>query len=313
MRRKVTVVGAGKVGATTAQRLYDKGIADIVLVDRAEGLSQGKALDILESGPILGIDASIIGVNDYEQTTGSDIVVITAGVARRPGMSRDDLLFTNMDIVGHVVHEVVGRSPETILINVTNPVDAITQTAYETSGLPRERVIGMAGVLDTARFRSFVAQELDVSVLNVHAYVLGGHGATMVPLISGTDVAGTPISRLIPEKRLNAIVERTRNGGAEIVNLLKSGSAYYAPAAAVAQMVEAILLDRRQILPCDVYLQGEYGIDGLCIGVPVKLGAGGIREIIQLELSSEEHEALLRSAAAVQELVDLMHKRVAAP
>ena len=312
MRRKVTVVGAGNVGATAAQRLFEGGHTDVVLVDIIEGLPQGKALDMLESGPVIGSDASIVGTNGYEETAGSDIVVITSGVARKPGMSRDDLLFTNMDIVGGVAREVVKHSPDCILMTVTNPLDAMVHHAYQVAGFPRNRVLGMAGVLDTARFRTFLAQELNASVEDVHAYVLGGHGDTMVPLVGPTNVGGTPISQLLSKERLDAIVQRTRDGGAEIVNLLKTGSAYYAPAAAIAQMVEAMLFDRKQILPCCVRLEGEYGIDGLFVGVPVKLGAGGVEEIIQLQLTPDEQEALKRSAAAVQELVDAMNARAAA-
>ena len=306
MRRKVTVVGAGNVGATAAQRIFERGYADVVLVDIIEGLPQGKALDLLESGPVVGTDASIVGTNSYDETAGSDIVVITSGVARKPGMSRDDLLLTNRNIVGSVTREVVQRSPDAVLIIVTNPLDAMAQHAYEVAGLPRSRVIGMAGILDTARFRTFLAQELDVSVQDVHAYVLGGHGDTMVPLVGSTNVGGVPISQLLPADRVQAIVERTQNGGGEIVALLKSGSAYYAPAAAIAQMVEAILLDRRQVVPCCVLLEGEYGIDGLFVGVPVKLGAGGMQEIVQVQLTEEEQEALRKSAEAVQELVDVV-------
>ena len=309
MRNKVTVVGAGNVGATAAQRIFERGYADVVLVDIVEGLPQGKALDLLESGPVVGTDANIVGTNSYDETAGSDIVVITSGVARKPGMSRDDLLFTNRNIVGSVTREVVQRSPDAVLIIVTNPLDAMAQHAYEVAGLPRSRVIGMAGILDTARFRTFLAQELDVSVQDVHAYVLGGHGDTMVPLVGSTNVGGVPISQLLPEDRVQAIVERTQNGGGEIVQLLKSGSAYYAPAASIAQMVEAILLDRKQVVPCCVLLEGEYGIDGLFVGVPVKLGAGGMQEIVQVQLTDEEQAALQSSAEAVRELIDVLHSR----
>ena len=309
MRNKVTVVGAGNVGATAAQRIFERGYADVVLVDIIEGLPQGKALDLLESGPVVGTDAHIVGTNNYDETAGSDIVVITSGVARKPGMSRDDLLFTNRNIVGSVTREVVQRSPDAVLIIVTNPLDAMAQHAYEVAGLPRSRVIGMAGILDTARFRTFLAQELDVSVQDVHAYVLGGHGDTMVPLVGSTNVGGVPISQLLPPDRVQAIVERTQNGGGEIVQLLKSGSAYYAPAASIAQMVEAILLDRRQVVPCCVLLEGEYGIDGLFVGVPVKLGAGGMQEIVQVQLTDEEQAALQGSAEAVRELIDVLHSR----
>ncbi|MFN3975239.1 MAG: malate dehydrogenase [Dehalococcoidia bacterium] len=311
MRRKITVVGAGNVGATVAQRLFDRGYADIVLVDIIEGLPQGKALDILESGPVVGSDARCIGTNGYSETANSDIVIITSGVARKPGMSRDDLLFTNMDIVGGVTREVVKHSPSAIIIVVTNPLDAMTQHAYEVSGLPRERVFGQSGILDTARFRSFLAMELGVSVQDVHAYVLGGHGDTMVPLVGYTNVGGIPVERLLPKERLEKIVQRTRDGGGEIVALLKTGSAYYAPSAAVVQMVDAIVYDRKQVLPCCVYLNGEYGIKGLCVGVPVKLGARGVEQIIELDLRPDEAAALQRSAAAVRELVDKMHQRQA--
>ena len=309
MRNKVTVVGAGNVGATAAQRIFERGYADVVLVDIVEGLPQGKALDLLESGPVVGTDSHIVGTNSYDETAGSDIVVITSGVARKPGMSRDDLLFTNRNIVGSVTREVVQRSPDAVLIIVTNPLDAMAQHAYEVAGLPRSRVIGMAGILDTARFRTFLAQELNVSVQDVHAYVLGGHGDTMVPLVGSTNVGGVPISQLLPADRVQAIVERTQNGGGEIVQLLKSGSAYYAPAASIAQMVEAILLDRRQVVPCCVLLEGEYGIDGLFVGVPVKLGAGGMQEIVQVQLTDEEQAALQGSAEAVRELVEVLHSR----
>ncbi len=308
MRKKVSIIGAGNVGATTAQRIFDRGYADVVLVDVVPDLPQGKALDMLESGPVVGSDAYIVGSNGYDETADSDLVIITAGIARKPGMSRDDLLMTNMGIVTGVMKEVVRRSPNAIYIIVTNPLDAMAQAAYEVSGLPRERVVGMAGVLDTARFRTFIAQELKVSVEDVQAYVLGGHGDTMVPLVGYTTVGGIPITELLPKERIDAIVQRTRDGGAEIVKLLKTGSAYYAPSAAVAQMAEAILLDRKRILPCAAYLQGEYGIRGLYVGVPVKLGAGGIEQIIEIKLTSEEKAALERSAKAVRELVEVMHR-----
>jgi malate dehydrogenase len=306
MRRKITVVGAGNVGATTAQRIFDKGYADVVLVDIVEGLPQGKALDMLEAGPVVGSDASIIGTNSYEETEGSDIVVITSGIARKPGMSRDDLLLTNMKIVTGVVKEVVARSPECILLVVTNPLDAMAQRAFEVSRFPKSRVVGMAGILDTARFRTFIAQELNVSVDSVSAYVLGGHGDTMVPLVGSTTVGGIPIAKLLPKKRVDELVQRTRDGGAEIVNLLKTGSAYYAPSAAITQMVESILFDKKQILPCTAYLDGEYGIKGIYVGVPVKLGAGGVEEVIKVDLTPEESAALKKSASAVQELVKVM-------
>lgn len=308
MKFKVTVVGGGNVGATTAQRIFEKGYADVVLVDIIEDMPQGKALDMLSSGPVIGTDAGITGSNTYDETADSDIVVITAGIARRPGMSRDDLLMTNMKIVGSVTAEVARHSPNAVLIIVSNPLDAMVQHAYEVSGFPKERVVGMAGILDTARFRTFLSQELKVSVTNVSAYVLGGHGDTMVPLIGSTTIGGVPVAKLIEADRLAEIVQRTRDGGAEIVGLLKTGSAYYAPSAAVAQMVEAILLDRKEILPCAAYLEGEYGIDGLYAGVPVKLGAGGVEQIIEVDLTDDEASALKRSADSVQELVDIMAK-----
>ena len=306
MRKKVTVVGAGQVGGTTAQQIFQRGYADVVLTDIIEGLPQGKALDILESGPIVGSDAQVIGTNGYEETTDSDVVVITSGIARKPGMSRDDLLFTNMKIIGAVTSEVVRFSPNCILIIVTNPLDAMAQHAYEVSGLPKARVIGQSGILDTARFRTFLAQELKVSIQDVHAYVLGGHGDTMLPLIGYTTVGGVPVSQLLSKETLQRIVERTRNGGGEIVALLKSGSAFYAPGAATAEMVEAILLDQHRILPCAAYLEGEYGIKGLFAGVPVKLAEEGIEEVVEFKLSAEEKTAMKQSAAAVQELVDTM-------
>ena len=306
MRAKVTVVGAGNVGATTAQRIYDRGTADVVLVDIVEGLPQGKALDMLQSGPVLGTDASVIGTNGYEETAGSDIVVVTSGIARRPGMSRDDLLLTNMRIVSSVVSEATALSPDCVLLVVTNPLDAMVHRAFEVSGFPKNRVVGMAGILDTARFRTFLAQEAGVSVESVSAFVLGGHGDTMVPLVGSTTIAGQPVEGVLPKDRIDSIVQRTRDGGAEIVNLLKSGSAYYAPSASIAQMVEAILLDRKAVLPCAAYLEGEYGINGLFAGVPVKLGAGGVEEIVEFALTEHESAELQRSAAAVQELVDVM-------
>jgi malate dehydrogenase len=310
-RTKITVVGAGNVGATLAQRLVERDYADVVVVDIVEGLPQGKALDMLEAGPIVGYDSHIVGTNGYEETAGSSICVITSGVPRKPGMSRDDLVKTNMNIVRGVTQELVRRSPNAILIVVSNPLDAMAQLALDVSGFPRERVIGMAGVLDTARFRTFIAQEVHASVKDVQAYVLGGHGDTMVPLARMCTVAGTPISKLINQDRIEAIVKRTRDGGAEIVNLLKSGSAFYAPSAAVAEMVDAILLDRKQILPCAVRLEGEYGIRGLFVGVPVKLGAKGVEQIVELELSEDERAALQRSADSVKELVGVMGLAVA--
>ncbi len=309
MRAKISVVGAGNVGATVAQRLAERDYADIVLVDIVEGLPQGKALDMLEAGPIVGYDSLVTGSNAYEGTAGSQIVVITSGLPRKPGMSRDDLVMSNAKIVSAVTRDVVAHSPGCILIVVSNPVDGMAQLAMAVSRLPRERVIGMGGVLDTARFRTFIAQELDASVRDVHAYVLGGHGDSMVPLTRLSTVAGVPIADLIPPDRLDVIVQRARDGGAEIVNLLKSGSAYYAPSAAVAQMVDAILLDTRQVLPCTVFLQGEYGVDKLFTGVPCRLGAGGLIEVIDVELSDDERGALHRSADAVRQIVEVMQSR----
>ncbi len=306
MRSKVTVVGAGNVGATLGQRVAERDYADVVLVDVIPNMPQGKALDILEAGPVLGYDSLVVGTNGYDETANSDIVVITSGIARKPGMSRDDLIKTNQGIVTQVTQEIVKRSPNAILICVTNPLDAMVQLAYKVSGFPKRRVMGMAGVLDTARFRTFLAQELQVSVRDVQAYVLGGHGDTMVPLARSSTVGGIPITQLIPEQRLSEIVQRTRDGGAEIVKLLGTGSAYYAPSASVLQMIDAILMDKKQIMPCSVYLEGEYGITGLFVGVPVKLGAGGAEEVVQLQLTAEERAELQKSADAVRELVDVM-------
>jgi len=306
MRSKVTVVGAGNVGATTAQRIFDGGYADVVLVDIVDGLPQGKALDMLESGPILGTDASIIGTNGYEETEGSDVVVVTSGIARKPGMSRDDLLLTNMKIVTSVVAQTAKFSPNSVHLIVTNPLDAMAQQALKVTGFPSNRVVGMAGILDTARYRTFLAEELGVSVNSVSAYVLGGHGDTMVPVVESTNVAGTPVSKLIAPKRLEEIVQRARDGGAEIVNYLKTGSAFYAPSASIVQMVEAIVFDKKEILPCTAYLQGQYGINDLYVGVPVKLGSNGVEEIIELNLTGDELNALRKSAEAVQELVEVM-------
>ena len=306
MRSKVTVVGAGNVGATAVQRIHQLGYADVVLVDVVEDLPQGKALDMLESGPVIGSDAMVVGSNGYEATEGSDVVVITAGIARRPGMSRDDLLLTNMNITSAVTSEVVKYSPDCIILAVTNPLDAMCQNIFETSGFPRNRVFGMAGVLDTARFRTFIAQELNVSVEDVQAYVLGGHGDDMVPLVRYTTAGGIPISELLSEDRVEALVERTRQGGGEIVALLKAGSAFYAPSASITQMVEAILLDKKRILPGCAYLEGEFGINGLCVGVPVKVGAGGMEQVIEIKLTDDEQKALEGSAASVQELVEVM-------
>ena len=308
MRSKVTVVGAGNVGATTALRIQQLGYTDVVLVDVVEDLPQGKALDMLEAGPVIGTDARVTGSNSYDESADSDVVVITAGIARRPGMSRDDLLLTNMRITSSVTEQVVKYSPECIIIAVTNPLDAMVQNIYETSGFPRNRVFGMAGILDTARFRTFIAEELNVSVEDVQALVLGGHGDDMVPLVRYTWVGGIPIAELMAEEKIDQLVARTRAGGGEIVALLKEGSAYYAPSAAITQMVEAVLLDKKRILPACAYLEGEYGINGLCVGVPVKLGAGGVEQIMQIGLTEEERTALRHSAASVQELVDVMRK-----
>ena len=306
MRNKVTVVGAGNVGATTAQRIFDKGYADVVLVDVVDGLPQGKALDMLEAGPVVKSDASVIGTNGYEETSDSDIVVVTSGIARKPGMSRDDLLLTNMKIVTDVVENAVSKSPNCILLIVTNPLDAMAQKALYVSGFSSHRVLGMAGILDTARFRSFIAAELNVSVEAISAWVLGGHGDTMVPVAGSTTVGGTPITKLIPVKRLNELIQRTKDGGAEIVGLLKTGSAYYAPSAAITQMVESILLDKKEILPCTAMLNGQYGINNLYVGVPVKLGSSGVEEIIEFALTDEEISALSKSADAVKELISIM-------
>ncbi|HXG03474.1 MAG TPA: malate dehydrogenase [Candidatus Binatia bacterium] len=303
-RPKITVVGAGNVGATVAQYAVERELGDVVLVDVIEGVPQGKALDLLQAGPVHGYDCRLVGSNGYDETAGSDIVVITAGLARKPGMTRDDLLFKNAEIVASVVDQVVPRSPEAILVLVTNPLDAMVQLAWRKSGFPPERVIGMAGVLDSARFRTFIARELDVSVENVTAFVLGGHGDTMVPLPRYSTVAGIPVTELLPPERIQALVQRTRDGGAEIVGLLKTGSAYYAPGASTVEMVEAILKDKKKILPCAAYLTGQYGIRGLYVGVPVKLGRRGVEQVIEIRLTPEEQAAFQRSAAAVRELVD---------
>ena len=301
-RSKITVVGAGNVGATVAQRLAEKDCYDVVLVDIVDGVPQGKTLDLLQAGPICGYDSRLHGSTTFDETDGSSIVVITSGVPRKPGMSRDELLSTNARIIQGVVKETTKRSPDAILIMVTNPLDAMAHVAYRVSGFPKERVVGMAGVLDSARFRSFIAAELDVSVDNVQAMVLGGHGDTMVPLIRYTTVAGRPIDEWLPKERLEALIKRTRDGGAEIVNLLKSGSAYYAPSAAVVDMIEAIVRDQKKILPCAVRCDGEYGIRGLFVGVPVKLGQRGAEAVIEYELTRDERAALDTSAAAVKEL-----------
>jgi malate dehydrogenase len=303
-RPKITVVGAGNVGASVAQYAVEKELGDVVLVDVIEGIPQGKALDLAQAGPIHGYDSRLVGANGYEETADSDIVVITAGLARKPGMTRDDLLFKNAEIVGSVVDHAVARSPHAILILVTNPLDAMVQLAWKRSGFPHQRVIGMAGVLDSARFRAFIAQELGVSVENVTAFVLGGHGDTMVPLPRYSTVAGIPVTELLPPDRIDALVKRTANGGAEIVALLKTGSAYYAPAAATVEMVEAILKDKKKILPCAAYLDGQYGVTGLYVGVPAKLGRGGVEQVIEITLTAAERAAFQQSAGAVKELVD---------
>jgi len=302
-RSKVTVVGAGNVGATTAQRIAEAGLADVVLIDIVEGLPQGKGLDLAEAAPVVGHDARVIGTNDYADTAGSDIVVVTSGLARQPGMSRDDLLAKNAGIVRSVVEQAAKHSPDAILIIVTNPLDAMCHVALMASGFPRERVLGMAGVLDSARFRTFIALELGVSVEDTQAFVLGGHGDTMVPLPRFSTVAGIPITELLTEERVQALVDRTAGGGAEVVALLKTGSAYYAPAASTFEMVESILRDRKRVLPCATYLQGEYGVDGLFVGVPVVLGSGGMERVIEVRLSEAEQAAFDRSAGAVRELV----------
>ena len=303
-RPKITVVGAGNVGASVAQYAVEKELGDVVLVDVIDGVPQGKALDLLQAGPIHRYDSLVTGSNGYEETANSDIVVITAGLARKPGMTRDDLLFKNAEIVGSVVEQVTRRSPESILVLVTNPLDAMVQLAWKKSGFPHKRVVGMAGVLDSARFRTFIARELDVSVENVTAFVLGGHGDTMVPLPRYSTVAGIPITDLLSKDKIDALVTRTANGGAEIVNYLKTGSAYYAPAASAVEMVEAILKDKKKILPCAAYLEGQYKTEGLYVGVPVKLGRGGVEEIIEITLTPDEQAAFDKSAAAVRELVD---------
>ena len=308
MRVKVTVVGAGNVGATTAQRVAERGYADVVLVDIVEGLAEGKALDLYEASPVVSVDSRVTGATDYAATAGSDIVVITSGVARKPGMSRDDLLSINMKIVDDVAKKAVAASPDAVIIVVSNPLDAMCHVAFDAAGIDSSRVVGMAGILDTARYRSFLAEALDVSVEDVHAYVLGGHGDTMVPLASYTTAAGIPIAELLPQSQIDQIIQRTRDGGAEIVNLLKTGSAFYAPSAAVAQMVDSIALDKKRILPCAALLDGQYGIDGLYIGVPVVLGSNGIERILEISLTSAEQGMLKHSADAVRELVDSIQR-----
>ncbi len=304
---KVTVIGAGNIGGTTALHLAMRNFADVVLVDIVEGLPQGKALDILESGPIIRFDSNVVGSNSYQETVGSDVVVITSGKPRQPGMSREDLLNENQGIVQSVTEQLVKHSPNCVIVVVANPLDAMCHVALETSGFPRERVVGMAGILDTARYRTFIAQELKVSVRDVFALVLGGHGDNMVPLPSMATVNGVSITELLSQERVDAIVQRTRQGGGEIVELLGSGSAFYAPAAAIVEMVDAILLDQKRILPCAAYLQGEYGINDLFVGVPIKLGAGGIEEIIQLDLTDDELDDLENSANDVRNMVEVLH------
>ncbi len=309
MRKKVTVVGAGNVGANCALRIAGKALADVVLVDVVEGVPQGKGLDLLQSGPIEGYDVMITGSNGYEPTANSDIVVITAGFPRKPGMSRDDLLMANYEIVKLATEQSVKYSPNAILILVTNPLDAMCWTAFQVSGFSRNRVIGMAGVLDTARYRTFLGMELGVSVENISAMVLGGHGDTMVPLVRLTNVSGIPVSELISKDRLEAIVQRTRDGGAEIVKFLKTGSAYYAPSAATVEMVESILLDKKKVLPCAAHLEGEYGYNGLFVGVPVKLGSMGIEKIYEIQLAADEKAMLDKSAAAVEDLINTIKQK----
>ena len=307
-RAKLTVVGAGNVGASVAQYAVEKELGDVVLVDVIEGIPQGKALDLAQAGPVHHYDSCLVGSNGYDETAGSDIVVITAGLARKPGMTRDDLLFKNAEIVGAVVEQVAAKSPDAILILVTNPLDAMVQLAWKKSGFPSKRVVGMAGILDSARFRTFIARELNVSVENVTAFVLGGHGDTMVPLPRYSTVAGIPITDLLPADRIEALVKRTANGGAEIVALLKSGSAYYAPAAATVEMVEAVLLDKKRVLPCAVYAEGQYGIKDAFVGLPLKLGAGGIQQVYEPPLWDDEVAAIRKAADATKELIGLIGK-----
>ena len=311
MRNKLTVVGAGNVGANCADWAAKKELGDIVLVDVAEGVPQGKGLDLMQAGPVEGYGVSLTGANDYGPTANSDVVIITAGFPRKPGMSRDDLLLANYEVVKAATEQAVAVSPNCIIIVVTNPLDAMAQVAFMVSKFPKNRVIGMAGVLDSARFRTFIAMELNVAVENVTAVVLGGHGDTMVPLVRLSSVAGIPLTELISEDRLNAIVDRTRNGGAEIVKYLKTGSAYYAPAASAVEMAESILRDKKKVLPCAAYLEGEYGVNGLYVGVPCKLGANGIEQIYEIKLTTDETAALHKSAGSVQELVDVIRKKMA--
>lgn len=307
-RNKITVVGGGNVGATLAQRLAERDYADVVLVDIVEDMPQGKALDLNQCGPILGYEATLTGTNGYAETAGSDVVVITSGFPRQPGMSRDDLLLKNQEIVSGVSEQVAATSPDAIVVVVANPLDAMCHVAFETTGFAKERVVGMAGILDSARFRTFIAWEAGVSVKDVTGFVMGGHGDTMVPVVSNTTIAGVPVTEFIGADKLDAIVKRTAGGGGEIVKLLGRGSAYYAPSAATAEMVDAIVLDKKRVLPCAAYLTGEYGIQNLFVGVPVVLGRGGIERIVEVELSSDEQTALTTSAAAVQELVDVLKR-----
>jgi len=311
MRKKVTVVGAGNVGASCALRIADKELADVVLVDIVEGVPQGKGLDMLQSGPVQGYDVSIVGSNGYEATANSDVVVITAGFPRKPGMSRDDLLLANYEIVRAATEQAARYSPNAILIVVTNPLDAMCWTALKVSGFPKQRVVGMAGILDTARYRTFIAEALGVSVESVMALVLGGHGDTMVPLVRLTSVAGIPLTELLDQATIDGLVQRTRDGGAEIVKYLKTGSAYYAPSAAAIEMVESILKDKKKVLPCAAYLEGEYGFSGVFAGVPVKLGASGVEKIYEVKLSEPEQAMLAKSAASVEELIDILKKKMA--
>jgi len=309
VRKKVTVVGAGNVGANCALRIAEKELADVVLVDVVEGVPQGKGLDLLQSGPVQGYDVQVTGANDYAPTAGSDLAIVTAGFPRKPGMSRDDLLMANYEVVRTATEQFAKLSPESVIVMVTNPLDAMAQAAYWVSKFPKNRVVGMAGILDSARFRTFVAQELKVSVENVVGVVMGGHGDTMVPLVRLSSVSGIPLTELLDQPTLDRIVTRTQNGGAEIVKYLKTGSAYYAPSAAAVEMAESILKDKKKVLPCSALLEGEYGIHGVFVGVPVKLGAGGIEKIYEIQLTEAEKALLSKSAAAVRELVDVLKSK----